>query len=85
MSTDAYVRKLLNRAEGIWHGMGLVLESKNITHDGNGTDVSFRFHDMTPSQAELLVLYMSQAFRRAHVSWASTDGVAIVHVAVPAL
>lgn len=52
---NAYANKLLARAEGIWHNLGLALqEKKSLEHDGY-TSISLHFDRITPAQAEMLV------------------------------
>ncbi len=81
---NTYVTKLLCRAEGIWNNLGLVLYRKDILTTDEVTAIAFRFENITPTQAELLVNYMGMAFRRANVYWKDEDGI-VVHVSVPPL
>lgn len=81
---NTYVNKLLRRAEGIWNNLGLVLISKDVITVDGITTIAFRFVRINPTQAELLVNYMGQAFRRATVYWKDENGIA-VHVNVPPL
>lgn len=84
MSVNAYVRKMLLRAEGIWHNIGMSLSEKRIT-DMDGTCIVYlTFPGATKSQAELLVSGMSVAFRRARVHWQDTDPITVV-VQIPNL
>lgn len=70
---NAYTNKLLARAEGIWHNLGLSLNGKfSQEHDGY-TSLELIFQDITPAQAEMLVSQMSKAFRRANIYWKSAE------------
>lgn len=78
-----YAHKLVQRAEGIWSGMGLNLsQQKSEEHDGC-TSIVFRFHEISPAQAELLVSQMAKAFRRANVFWKTDDDGVKVCVEIP--
>ena len=66
---NAYAHKLLVRAEGIWHNLGLLLNGKNSQEHEGYTSLELIFQDITPAQAEVLVSQMSKAFRRANIYW----------------
>lgn len=78
MSVNAYVRKMLLRAEGIWHNLGLSLSGKRVEDNDGIISVYLTFPGATKAQAELLVSGMSVAFRRARVSWKDTDPITVV-------
>lgn len=80
---NAYANKLLARAEGIWHNLGLALqENKSLEHDGY-TSISLYFDRITPAQAEMLVSQMSKAFRRANVYWKEDERGTKICVEIP--
>lgn len=78
MSVKAYVRKMLLRAEGIWHNIGMSLSEKRITITNGTCNVYLTFPGATKAQAELLVSGMSVAFRRARVHWQDTDPITVI-------
>jgi hypothetical protein len=78
MSVDAYVRKMLLRAEGIWHNLGLSLSEKRVEDKNGIISVYLTFPGATKLRAELLVAGMSVAFRRARVHWQDTDPITVV-------
>ena len=63
---NAYAHKLLSRAEGIWSNLGLLLEGQKTSEQDGCTSIVLKFHEITPSQAEILVSQMGKAFRRAN-------------------
>lgn len=80
---NAYTNKLLARAEGIWHNLGLSLNGKNSQEHDGYTSLELIFQDITPAQAEMLVSQMSKAFRRANVSWKEDENGLVVRVKIP--
>lgn len=80
---NAYTNKLLARAEGIWHNLGLSLNGKNSQEHDGYTSLELIFQDITPAQAELLVSQMGKAFRRANVSWKEDENGLVVRVKIP--
>lgn len=81
---NAYAHKLLTRAEGIWHALGLSLEGKDVVEHDGYTSSSLNFNKITPPQAELLVSQMGKAFRRANVYWKENEqGKIVVRVEIP--
>ena len=78
MAVNAYARKMLLRAEGIWHNLGMALSEKKIEDNDGTISVYLTFPGATKSQAELLVSGMSVAFRRARVHWQDTDPIIVV-------
>lgn len=84
MSVNAYVRKMLLRAEGIWHNIGMSLSEKRMEDNDGTISVYLTFPGATKSQAELLVSGMSVAFRRARVHWQDIDPITVV-VQIPNL
>ena len=78
MSVNAYVRKMLLRAEGIWHNLGLSISEKRVEDNDGTINVYLTFPGATKAQAELLVSGMSVAFRRARVHWQDTDPITVV-------
>ena len=41
---NAYAHKLLTRAEGIWHALGLSLEGKDVVEHDGYTSISLNFN-----------------------------------------
>lgn len=78
-----YAHKLVQRAEGIWKGLGLCLTRKDSEEHDGCTSIVFRFYEISPAQAELLVSYMANAFRRANVFWKTDDDGLKVCVEIP--
>lgn len=72
-----YSHKLLQRAEGIWHNSGLLLEKKDITEDNGTTKIVLSFKDISPALAEYVASQMSKAFRRANIYWKNDCGIKI--------
>ncbi len=77
-----YAHKLLQRAEGIWHNSGLLLEKKDITENDGATKIILTFKDISPALAEYVTLQMSKAFRRANIYWKNEDRIR-VFVSIP--
>ena len=78
-----YAHKLLIRAEGIWHNLGLALAGKDFSEHDGATSIVLTFNSITPTQAELLVSQMGVAFRRARIHWKECDGSISVCVEIP--
>lgn len=72
-----YAHKLLQRAEGIWHDSGLLLEKKDITEDSGTTKIVLSFKDISPALAEYVTSQMSKAFRRANIYWKNDVGIKV--------
>lgn len=77
-----YAHKLLQRAEGIWHNSGLLLEKKDITDDNGAIKIVLVFKDISPALAEYVTSQMSKAFRRANIYWKNEDRIR-VFVSIP--
>jgi len=77
-----YAHKLLQRAEGIWHNSGLLLEKKDITENDGATKIILTFKDISPALAEYVTSQMSKAFRRANIYWKNEDRIR-VFVSIP--
>lgn len=80
---NAYANKLLARAEGIWHNLGLSLQDKKSTEHDGYTSLSLYFYGISPAQAEMLVSQMSKAFRRANIYWKEDDSGKKICVEIP--
>lgn len=72
-----YAHKLVQRAEGIWKGLGLSLMKQDCDEHDGVTSLVFRFYEISPAQAELLVSQMAKAFRRANIYWKQDDGLKV--------
>ena len=82
---DAYAKKLVRRAEGIWINMGLSLEERKDFSTDDHTSILFRFHQISLAQAAILVASMSEAFRKANIYWKEDESGIVIHTEIPPL
>ena len=83
---DAYSKKLVRRAEGIWQNMGLdLMRQESSTTNGGNTLLQFYFHRISSAQASILVASMSEAFRKANTYWKEDSNGIVINTEIPPL